>query len=59
MFTGKLGQKDTKTSEENSQASKKEAEIATISLQKEEKKTDQNLRYNKQELEDSLIVCSD
>ncbi|AEE33487.1 DNA-binding bromodomain-containing protein [Arabidopsis thaliana] len=51
-----VGQKDTKTSEENSQASKKEAEIATISLQKEEKKTDQNLRYNKQELEDSLIV---
>ncbi|EFH62979.1 hypothetical protein ARALYDRAFT_475449 [Arabidopsis lyrata subsp. lyrata] len=49
-------QKDTKTPDEDSQASKKEPEVAPISLQKEEKKTDQNSRYNKQELEDSLTV---
>lgn len=52
-------QKDTKTPDENFQASKKEPESAPISLQKEEKKTDQNSRYNKQELDDSLTVCSD
>ncbi|XP_020890598.1 bromodomain-containing protein 4 isoform X3 [Arabidopsis lyrata subsp. lyrata] len=49
-------QKDTKTLDENPQASKKEPESAPISLPKEEKKTDQNSRYNKQELEDSLTV---
>lgn len=51
--------KDTKTPAENSRANKQEPESAPISFQNEQKKTDQNSQYNKQELEDSLTVCSD
>ncbi|XP_010470300.1 PREDICTED: bromodomain-containing protein 4 [Camelina sativa] len=49
-------QKETKTPDEKPQASKNEPENTPISLQKEEKKSDLNSRYNKQELEDSLTV---
>ncbi|XP_010511376.1 PREDICTED: bromodomain-containing protein 4A-like isoform X2 [Camelina sativa] len=49
-------EKETKTPDEKPQASKNEPEKTPISLQKEEKKTDLNSRYNKQEVEDSLTV---
>ncbi|ESQ29636.1 hypothetical protein EUTSA_v10023369mg [Eutrema salsugineum] len=48
--------KDTQMPDESSEIKKVEPEIAAVSSQNEEKKTDQVSRYNKQELEDSLTV---